>query len=109
VAQGFIASVSNLTTSELVRVACDSAGSYVLEAFIACEGTVKHKRKFIKKMAGQFGHLATSPGGCHVVEKCFNAAVIPISPGIHLWSTANVSFAEEYDLVPECWEFCRGI
>jgi hypothetical protein len=75
VAQAFILSLGSLSADELVKVACDGAGSWVVEAFLDCKGDFKPKEKLIRKLVGHYKLLAASPGGGHVVEKCFDLAV----------------------------------
>ncbi len=75
VAQAFILSLGRLSADELVKVASDGAGSWVVEAFLDCKTNFKPKEKLIRKLVGHYELLATSPGGCHVVDKCFSLAV----------------------------------
>lgn len=75
VAQKAATDLAKLSAEKLVRTANDSAGSRVVEAVLTNCTRNKVKQKVIKKLVGSIGELATSPGGCHVVDKCFSEAV----------------------------------
>lgn len=84
VAHKVAADLAKLSAEELVRTANDSAGSRVVEAALANCTRNKVKQKVIKKLLGSIGALATSPGGSHVVDKCFSEAV-GFHPGSYLF------------------------
>ena len=64
-----------LPAEALRRAGADAAGSRALEAFFAGAAPAKAKRRLLRRLLGGIGALAAEPGGSHVVQAAYAAAV----------------------------------
>jgi len=65
-----------LPAGALARVGADSAGSRALEAlFAGAAAPAKTRRRALKRLSGRMAALAAEPGGSHVVQAAYAAAV----------------------------------
>ena len=71
----FAESIAELAPAELLHMGMDSAGSRSLEAFLGSEVSAKAKMRVIRKLAGSYARLGSSPGGSHVAQACYRTAV----------------------------------
>lgn len=53
----------------------DSAGSRSLEAFLGSAASAKVKKRVVRKLAGSYAKLGSTPGGSHVAQTCYRTAV----------------------------------
>lgn len=53
----------------------DPAGSRTLEAFLGSAVSAKAKKRVIRKLAGSYAKLGSSPGGSHVAQACYRTTV----------------------------------
>ena len=74
-------SVAELAPAELLHMGMDSAGSRSLEAFLGSALSAKAKKRAIRKLAGSYAKLGSTPGGSHVAQACYRTAV---SSAVHL-------------------------
>ncbi|XP_047067331.1 pumilio homolog 23-like [Lolium rigidum] len=70
----YVASLPALDDGRILRIAKDSGGSRVLEAFLCSSATAKRKFKVFAKLLGHYGEIAMNPSGSFLVEKCFAAS-----------------------------------
>lgn len=73
----FAEAVAALPAGALRRAAGDVAGSRALEALFAGPARAKAKRRALGKLLGGLGPLGGEPGGSHVVQAAYAAAVRP--------------------------------
>jgi len=72
----FAESLAALPAGALARVGADAAGSRALEAlFAGAAAPAKARRRALRRLAGRLGALAAEPGGSHVVQAAYAAAV----------------------------------
>ena len=71
----FADSIAELVPAELLHMGMDSAGSRSLEAFLGSAVSTKVKKQIIRKLAGSYAKLGSSPGGSHVAQACYRTAV----------------------------------
>ena len=53
----------------------DTSGSRSLEAFLGSAASAKLKKRVVRKLAGSYAKLGSSPGGSHVAQACYRTAV----------------------------------
>ena len=53
----------------------DTSGSRSLEAFLGSAASAKVKKRVVRKLAGSYAKLGSSPGGSHVAQACYRTAV----------------------------------
>lgn len=71
----FAESIAELAPTQLLHMGMDSAGSRSLEAFLSSVVSAKAKKRVIRKLAGSYAKLGSSPGGSHVAQACYRTAV----------------------------------
>ena len=71
----FAESIAELAPAQLLHMGMDTAGSRSLEAFLGSAASAKLKKRVIRKLAGSYAKLGSSPGGSHVAQACYRTAV----------------------------------
>ena len=71
----FAESIAELASAELLHMGMDPAGSRSLEAFLGSAVSAKAKKRVIRKLAGSYARLGSSPGGSHAAQACYRTAV----------------------------------
>ena len=71
----FAESIADLAPAELLHMGMDTSGSRSLEAFLGSAASAKVKKRVVRKLAGSYAKLGSSPGGSHVAQACYRTAV----------------------------------
>ena len=71
----FSESIADLAPPELLHMGMDTLGSRSLEAFLGSAAPAKLKKRVVRKLAGSYAKLGSSPGGSHVAQACYRTAV----------------------------------
>mmetsp|Transcript_15613 Transcript_15613/g.39686 ORF Transcript_15613/g.39686 Transcript_15613/m.39686 type:complete len:782 (+) Transcript_15613:94-2439(+) len=72
--QKFTESFSAITGADIVRLACDSGGCRVVEAFVESNANPKLKVKLMKKLKGSWAQMVLRSGAAAItVERCYDA------------------------------------
>ncbi|XP_051262333.1 nucleolar protein 9 [Dicentrarchus labrax] len=70
-----LSSLRTLTPADLLTLASDPAGSHVLQALITTSSD-KGRGKILKRLEGQYVHMACSRSGSRVLEAIWNSASV---------------------------------
>ena len=71
----FVESLATLAPHEALSAACEASGSRALEAFLATPAhKPKLKKELIDALGTDWGRLAASPAGSHVLQACYGSA-----------------------------------
>ncbi|KAM3604378.1 uncharacterized protein V6R79_010274 [Siganus canaliculatus] len=70
-----LSSLRTLTAADLLKLACDPAGSHVLQALITTSSD-KGRGKILKRLEGQYVQMACSRLGSRVLEAVWNSASV---------------------------------
>ncbi|XP_070830390.1 nucleolar protein 9 [Chaetodon trifascialis] len=70
-----LSSLRTLTPADLLKLACDPAGSHVLQALITTSSD-KGRGKILKRLEGQYVQMACSRLGSRVLEAVWNSASV---------------------------------
>lgn len=74
----FAEALAALPAEALRRAGADASGSRALEAFFGGAAPAKAKRRLLRRLLGGIGALGAEPGGSHVVQAAYAAAVRPL-------------------------------